>query len=151
MMTTLVVNGRTATVPDPPQTPLLWVLRDSLGLPGTKYGCGRGQCGACTVTLDGQALRSCVLPVSAATGKQVVTIEGLASGDRLHRLQRAWIEHRVSQCGYCQAGMLMQASALLQRTPKPTEAQVREGITNLCRCGSYPRIVRAVLAAAETA
>jgi isoquinoline 1-oxidoreductase subunit alpha len=147
-MTTILVNGRSATVSDPPETPLLWVLRDSLGLTGTKYGCGVGQCGACTVHVDGAATRSCVTPLSAVAGRPVLTIEGLAPAGQLHKLQQAWLQERVSQCGYCQAGMLMSAAALLARVPQPSDAQVREAITNLCRCGTHPRVLRAVQRAA---
>lgn len=147
-MTTILVNGRSASVSDPPETPLLWVLRDSLGLTGTKYGCGVGQCGACTVHVDGAATRSCVTPLSAVAARPVLTIEGLAPAGQLHKLQQAWLQERVSQCGYCQAGMLMSAAALLARVPQPSDAQVREAITNLCRCGTHPRVLRAVQRAA---
>jgi isoquinoline 1-oxidoreductase subunit alpha len=147
-MTTILINGRSATVSDPPEVPLLWVLRDSLALTGTKYGCGVGQCGACTVHVDGAAVRSCVMPLSAVGARPVATIEGLAPAGRLHELQQAWLDERVSQCGYCQPGMLMSAAALLARVPSPSETQVRESITNLCRCGTYPRVLRAVLRAA---
>jgi isoquinoline 1-oxidoreductase subunit alpha len=147
-MTTILVNGRSASVSDAPETPLLWVLRDSLGLTGTKYGCGVGQCGACTVHVDGAATRSCVTPLSAVGARPVLTIEGLAPAGQLHKLQQAWLEERVSQCGYCQAGMLMSAAALLARVPQPSDAQVREAITNLCRCGTHPRVLRAVQRAA---
>ena len=131
-------------------TPLLWVLRDHLGLVGTKYGCGIGQCGACTVHLNGAPTRSCSLPVSAAVGQRITTIEGLASKDgKLHPLQAAWIEHDVPQCGYCQAGQLMSAAALLRRTPKPSDADINTAMTgNVCRCGTYLRIREAIHLAA---
>ena len=129
--------------------PLLWVLRDELKMCGTKYGCGIAQCGACTVHIDGAMARACVTPVSSVGSKKVVTIEGL--GQRgLHRVQRAWIEHEVSQCGYCQAGMIMAVAALLAKTPKPTDAQIEAAITNLCRCGTYVRVKKAIHALADT-
>ena len=134
-------------------TPLLWVLRDHLGLVGTKYGCGIGQCGACTVHLNGAPTRSCSLPVSAAVGQRITTIEGLASKDgKLHPLQAAWIEHDVPQCGYCQAGQLMSAAALLKQKPDPTDADIDAAMNgNICRCGTYPRIRKAIHAAAKQA
>ncbi len=132
-------------------TPLLWVLRDQLNLVGTKYGCGVAQCGACTVHLDGTPTRSCVLPVSAVAGRKVTTIEGLASNGKLHAVQQAWIDHDVAQCGYCQSGQIMSATALLQRTPKPTDADIDAAMSgNLCRCGTYVRIRKAIHAAAGT-
>jgi isoquinoline 1-oxidoreductase subunit alpha len=142
-MLTLNVNGRARAVDVEPDMPLLWVLRDHLALPGTKYGCGIGLCGACTVHVDGQAARSCVMPVSAVEGKKVVTIEGL-SASGLHAVQRAWIEHQVPQCGYCQPGMMMAVAGLLAKTPHPSDAQINESITNLCRCGTYARVRRAI-------
>ena len=134
-------------------TPLLWILRDQLGLVGTKYGCGIAQCGACTVHLNGTPTRSCSLPVSAAVGKKITTIEGLAGKDgKLHPLQAAWIEHDVPQCGYCQAGQLMSAAALLEAKPEPTDADIDAAMGgNLCRCGTYPRIRKAIHAAAKRA
>jgi isoquinoline 1-oxidoreductase subunit alpha len=134
-------------------TPLLWVLRDHLGLVGTKYGCGMAQCGACTVHLNGSPIRSCSVPVSAAAGQKITTIEGLASKDgKLHPLQAAWIEHDVPQCGYCQAGQLMSAAALLQRNPSPSDADIDAAMNgNLCRCGTYTRIRKAIHAAAKPA
>lgn len=133
-------------------TPLLWVLRDQLNLVGTKYGCGIAQCGACTVHLDGTSTRSCVLPVSAVAGRKVTTIEGLAAGGKLTAVQAAWIEHDVAQCGYCQAGQIMSATALLNRNPKPTDADIDAAMSgNLCRCGTYQRIRKAIHAAAGTA
>jgi isoquinoline 1-oxidoreductase alpha subunit len=147
----LQVNGRSYQADVDPDTPLLWVLRDSLGLVGTKYGCGIAQCGACTVHVDGEATRSCVLPVSSIGKAKVTTIEGLsANGD--HPVQKAWNEVDVPQCGYCQSGQIMTAAALLKRNPKPTQAQIDDTMTgNLCRCGTYHRIREAVkLAAAST-
>ncbi len=143
----LTVNGklRTASVDDA-DTPLLWVLRDDLGLTGTKFGCGAGLCGACTVHLDGRPVRSCSVTVSVAAHASITTIEGL-SDNRSHALQRAWIVESVPQCGYCQSGMLMSAAALLREKPHPTEADIDSAITNLCRCGTYPRVKRAILRA----
>jgi len=146
-MLTLHVNGGTHDVDVEPDMPLLWVLREQLNLPGTKYSCGAGLCGACTVHMDGEPARSCVLPVSAAVGRQVVTIEGLSQRG-LHRVQAAWIEHEVPQCGYCQAGMIMSAVALLERNPHPTDADIDGAMTNLCRCGTYVRVRKAIHAVA---
>ena len=146
-MTKLTVNGQVHDVDVEPNMPLLWVLRDELGLAGTKYGCGIGVCGACTVQVDGQAMRSCSLPVSAVAGKKVVTVEGLASKG-LTRVQKAWVEQGVPQCGYCQSGMIMAATALLERTPHPTDADIDAAMTNLCRCGTYGRVRAAIHAAA---
>ena len=147
-MIKLIVNGETHSVDVEPEMPLLWVLRDHLGLPGTKYGCGISQCGACTVHLDGEAVRSCTLPVSAAQGKRITTIEGL-SREGLHPVQKAWIEHEVPQCGYCQTGMIMTATALLERNPHPNDDQIDQAMTNLCRCGTYARVRKAIHALAE--
>lgn len=148
MAINLRVNGRSETVDVSPDTPLLWVLRDVLNLHGTKYGCGIGQCGACTVHLGGQPVRSCLTPVSAAANAHITTIEGL-SPNATHPLQQAWIEADVPQCGYCQAGQLMSAAALLAKTPNPTDAQIDEAMNgNLCRCGTYVRIRRAIHRAA---
>ena len=144
----LIVNGIASTVDVEPDTPLLWVLRDSLKLTGTKYGCGIAQCGACTVLIDGQALRSCSTPLSAVAGKSITTIEGL-SVDGTHPVQLAWIEHDVPQCGYCQSGQIMAAVALLKETAKPTDADISRAMTNICRCGTYPRIRAAIHRAAE--
>ena len=145
------INGQIMTVDVDPQTPLLWVLRDTFGLIGTKYGCGIGQCGTCTVILEGDAVRSCQTPVSRAAGKRVTTIEGL-SRDRSHPVQRAWIEEQVPQCGYCQSGQIMAAVVLLKATPHPTDADINDAMSgNICRCGTYHRIRRAVHRAAEMA
>ncbi|MFZ6767994.1 (2Fe-2S)-binding protein [Undibacterium sp. Di26W] len=143
----LKVNGQARQCQADGDTPLLWILREDLGLTGTKFACGAGQCGACTVHLDGQAMRSCVMPVQALNGRSITTIEGL-SADRSHVLQQAWIEHQVPQCGYCQSGMLMAAAALLKTTPRPTDRQIDAAITNLCRCGTYPRVRAAIHTAA---
>jgi isoquinoline 1-oxidoreductase subunit alpha len=145
----LIINGRQHDVEVDPDTPLLWVLRDTLGMVGTKYGCGIAQCGACTVHVDGAATRSCTLPVSAVDGKAVTTIEGLAQNGVLHRVQRAWIDHDVPQCGYCQSGMIMAAAALLKEKAHPTDAEIDAAITNICRCGTYQRLRAAIHAAAS--
>jgi isoquinoline 1-oxidoreductase subunit alpha len=142
------LNGKTATVDVAPDTPLLWVLRDTLSLTGTKFGCGIAQCGACTVHLDGVATRTCVLPVSAVAAKTVTTIEGL-SLHRDHPVQRAWIDGDVPQCGYCQSGQIMAAAALLAKTPHPTDADIDAAMTNICRCGTYQRIRAAIHRAAQ--
>jgi aerobic-type carbon monoxide dehydrogenase small subunit (CoxS/CutS family) len=148
---TLRVNGRDRTVDVPPDMPLLWTLRDILGLTGTKYGCGVAQCGACTVHLDGQAVRSCVTLASAAQGREITTIEGLAAGND-QRVQSAWIAEEVAQCGYCQPGQVMSAAALLHAKPQPTDADIDAAMAgNLCRCGTYERIRRAIHRAAEGA
>lgn len=146
----LLVNGRSMNVDVDPDTPLLWVLRDTLNLTGTKYGCGIAQCGACTVHVDGEATRSCATPASAAVGKKITTIEGLST-DGSHPLQQAWVAEQVPQCGYCQSGMLMTAASLLATTPKPTDADIDKTIgSHVCRCGTYQRIRRAVHRAAES-
>jgi isoquinoline 1-oxidoreductase alpha subunit len=129
--------------------PLLWVLRDELDIKGPKYGCGIGQCGACTVHVDGEPARSCTLPISKLAGRRVVTIEGLAQGDKLHPVQQAWIDHQVPQCGYCQGGQILAAVALLRKYPRPTDRQIDEAMTNLCRCGTYARVRSAIHAAAK--
>lgn len=144
----LHINGAERTVSAQPQTPLLWVLRETLKLTGTKFGCGVAQCGACTVLVDGAAQRSCTLPVSAVGAGKVTTIEGL-SADRSHPLQRAWLQAQVPQCGYCQSGMIMAAAALLRANPKPTDAAIDAAMTNICRCGTYGRIRAAIHAAAS--
>ena len=132
-----------------PSTPLLWVIREQVGLTGTKYGCGIAQCGACTVHIDGAAVRSCSLPVSEAVGKQITTIEGLAANGVLHKVQKAWIDHEVPQCGYCQCGMIMAVAALLKEKPKPTDADINREITNICRCGTFQQVRAAIHAAAN--
>lgn len=147
MNTPLTINGQRRRVQSNGDTPLLWVLRDELGLTGSKFGCGVGQCGACTVHVDGRAMRSCVLPVGAVAGRPVQTIESLDQGPIGRALQAAWVEHRVAQCGYCQSGALMAAAALLQQTPQPDIAQIAAALSNLCRCGTYPRMLAAVRAA----
>lgn len=148
-MMSLNVNGKDHRADVDSRTPLLWALRDALGLTGTKYGCGIAQCGACTVHIDGVATRSCSVPASAVAGKKITTIEGLAAGGVLHKVQQAWIEHDVPQCGYCQSGQIMQAVALLNGTPRPTDQQIEEAMSgNICRCGTYNRIRAAIKAAA---
>jgi isoquinoline 1-oxidoreductase subunit alpha len=144
----LTVNGQAVEVDVEAEMPLLWALRDVLHLTGTKYGCGVGACGACTVRVDGQAVRSCVTPVSAVAGKRVVTIEALGTAQRPHPLQAAWIAEQVPQCGYCQSGMLMAAAALLERKPKPSDADIDEAMSNICRCGTYQRVRAAIKRAA---
>jgi len=148
-MVRLTVNGRTQDVDADPGTPLLWVIREQLGLTGTKYGCGIAQCGACTVHVNGAPVRSCAMPASAAVGKRVTTIEGLASGRTLHKVQKAWVDHDVPQCGYCQAGMIMAAAALLRQKPHPTDADIDAAITNICRCGTFQEVRAAIHAAAK--
>jgi nicotinate dehydrogenase subunit A len=149
-MMKLSVNGKEHDVSVSDDMPLLWVLRDVLGLTGTKFGCGMAQCGACTVLVDGQAVRSCVTPIGALAKAEIVTLEGLGTLDRLHPLQRAFIDEQAAQCGYCINGMIMSAKALLDRNPRPSEADVRDALTaNFCRCGSHNRIIRAVLRAAR--
>jgi len=146
----LFVNGRRRTTETEPATPLLWVLREEFGLTAAKYGCGIAQCGACTVHLDGEAVRSCVTPLSRAAGRQVTTLEGLSAGGRLHPLQQAWLAEQVPQCGYCQAGQIMSAAVLLAKRPHPTDAEIDDVMAgNLCRCGTYARIRRAIHRAAN--
>ena len=147
MSTSLKVNGREVAIDAPADMPLLWALREQLGLTGTKYGCGIGAGGACTGQFDGIAMRSCQLPLESAAGKEVLTIEGFSAEGR-HVLQQAWLDHQVPQCGYCQSGMIMAAADLLKRNPTPSEADVRQAMTNLCRCGTYERILAAILDAA---
>jgi isoquinoline 1-oxidoreductase subunit alpha len=148
-MVRLTINGSSIDVDVNPSTPLLWAIREQVGLTGTKYGCGIAQCGACTVHVDGKAVRSCILPVSAAEGKQITTIEGLAAGGVLHKVQQAWLDHEVPQCGYCQAGMIMAVAALLKDKPKPTDADIDTTITNICRCGTFQQVREAIHAAAK--
>ena len=144
----LNINGKVVTADAPPDMPLLWVLRDVLNMTGTKFGCGVAACGACTVHIDGQPVRSCVMPVSAVAGQKIQTIEAMGTPDKLHALQAAWIAEQVPQCGYCQSGMLMAAAALLARKPKPTDADIDEAMTNICRCGTYQRVRTAIHRAA---
>ena len=148
-MARLTVNGQLHTMDADPDTPLLWVLRDHIGLTGTKYGCGIAQCGACTVHMDGMAVRSCSVPISLADGKQITTIEGLAQNGTLHKVQKAWVEHDVPQCGYCQSGMIMAVAELLKLKPKPTDADIDREITNICRCGTFQQVRAAIHAAAN--
>ena len=146
------LNGERVQTSDAPDTPLLWVVRDTFKLKGSKYGCGAGLCGACTMHIDGQAMRTCVLPVSAVAGKAITTIEGLGTPDNLHPVQASWVAHSVPQCGYCQSGQVMSAAALLADNPAPTAEQVDSAMAgNICRCGCYPRIKAAILAVAADA
>jgi len=140
----ITVNGQTHSLDIEPDTPLLWTIRETLGLTGTKFGCGIAACGACTVNLDGRAVRSCQTPVSAAEGKQVITIEGLAREGALHPVQQAWITHQVPQCGYCQSGMIMAVAAFLEQHPQPSDEDIDASITNICRCGTFARVRRAI-------
>ncbi len=150
-MIALLINGKSHDVDVEPDTPLLWVLRDAIGLTGTKYGCGIAQCGACTVHIDGVATRSCQVPVGTVGGKAITTIEALVHDGRLHPVQQAWLDFDVPQCGYCQSGMIMAAAALLQQKLKPTDADIDAAMTNICRCGTYQRIRAAIHAAAKSA
>ena len=155
MAIAVTLNGRPATFDADPETPLLWVIREGAGLTGTKFGCGVAACGACTVHVNGEAVRSCSMTLRTAAGADIVTIEGLAASagrrdDELHPVQRAWIEVQVPQCGYCQAGMIMAAAVLLARSPKPSDAEIDAAITNLCRCGTYPRVRRAIRSLASS-
>ena len=148
-MATLSVNGKSYEVEAEADTPLLWVLRETLGLTGTKYGCGIAQCGACTVHIDGAPVRSCSVQLGDAVGKKITTIEGLAANGVLHRVQKAWIDHDVPQCGYCQSGMIMAVAALLKDKPSPTDADIDAAITNICRCGTFQQVREAIHAAAK--
>jgi nicotinate dehydrogenase subunit A len=149
-MITLVVNGTSHQIDIDPSTPLLYVLRGELGLNGAKFGCGLGQCGACTVIVDGNAVRSCQTPVSQVQGREITTLEGLGSPEQMHKVQAAFVAEQAAQCGYCSNGMIMSATALLTKTPRPTEVQVRQALAgNLCRCGTHVRILRAVMRAAN--
>ena len=148
-MARLNVNGKTFDVDVEPNMPLLWAIREHVGLTGTKYGCGVAQCGSCTVHIDGAPVRSCVMPVSAATGKKITTIEGLAVNGVLTKVQKAWLDHEVPQCGYCQSGMIMAVTALLNSKPKPTDADIDSAITNICRCGTFQQVREAIHAAAK--
>jgi isoquinoline 1-oxidoreductase alpha subunit len=143
-MVRLNINGKSHDVEVEPDTPLLWVIRETVGLTGTKYGCGIGQCGACTVHLDGVATRSCSIAVSAAADKEITTIEGLAANGEAHAVQKAWIAHDVPQCGYCQSGMIMAVAALLKEKPTPTDADIDTAISNICRCGTYQQVREAI-------
>jgi isoquinoline 1-oxidoreductase alpha subunit len=143
------LNGKEIEIEVPGEMPVLWVLRDRLGLTGTKYGCGIALCGACTVHVDGKAMRSCVLPVSAIEGKSITTIEGLADDNGLHPVQQAWIDEQVPQCGYCQPGMIMAVVSFLEENPEPDDDAINRSITNICRCGTYPRIRKAIHRAAK--
>lgn len=143
-MANLTINGKTLNLDVEPDTPLLWAIRENAGLTGTKYGCGIAQCGACTVHIDGVATRSCGVSVGEAAGKTITTIEGLAAGDVLHKVQKAWIAKDVPQCGYCQSGMIMAVAALLNDKPKPTDADIDEAITNICRCGTFQQVREAI-------
>ena len=148
-MARLTINGKTHEFDVDPNTPLLWAIREQAGLTGTKYGCGIAQCGACTVHIDGQAVRSCSVPVSAAEGKKITTIEGIATNDVLSKVQKAWLDHDVPQCGYCQPGMIMAVTALLKEKPKPSDADIDGAITNICRCGTFQQVREAIHAAAK--
>jgi isoquinoline 1-oxidoreductase alpha subunit len=148
-MIRLSINGKNYDIDADPNTPLLWAIREQAGLTGTKYGCGVAQCGACTVHLDGAPVRSCSFPASAAVGKQITTIEGLASGGTQHKVQKAWLDHEVPQCGYCQSGMIMAVAALLKEKPRPTDAEIDANITNICRCGTFQQVREAIHAAAK--
>ena len=149
-MTRLNVNGKNYEIDAEPAMPLLWAIREQVGLTGTKYGCGVAQCGTCTVHIDGAAVRSCVVPANTAAGKKITTIEGLAANGVLTKVQKAWVEHEVPQCGYCQAGMIMAVSALLAKKPKPTDADIDAAITNICRCGTFQQVRAAIHAAATS-
>jgi isoquinoline 1-oxidoreductase alpha subunit len=147
-MVRLNINGKDYDIDVEPDTPLLWAIRENVGLTGTKYGCGIAQCGACTVQVDGVATRSCSFPVSGAVNTKITTIEGLAQNGILHKVQKAWVEHEVPQCGYCQAGMIMAVAALLKDKPKPTDADIDAAMSNICRCGTYNRVRSAIKQAA---
>lgn len=149
MAITITVNGQAHAIDIEPDTPLLWALRDVLGLTGTKFGCGISACGACTVLMNGRPVRSCTFPVSAADGSTVVTIEGLSERGTLHPVQQAWIDHQVPQCGYCQSGMIMAVCGLLEQHPHPTDDEIDAAITNICRCGTFARVRRAIHAITE--
>ena len=150
MAITLTVNGTEHSLDVEPDMPLLWALRETLGLTGTKFGCGIAACGACTVHLDGRAVRSCTLPSSAAAGKRVTTIEGLAENGTLHRVQQAWVAHQVPQCGYCQSGLIMAVAGFLAQTPQPSDDEIDAGITNICRCGTFVRVRQAIRELSKT-
>lgn len=143
-MAEFILNGKPVKVDVEPDTPLLWVLREQLGMTGTKYGCGIGECGACTVLFEGQAMRSCSLPISAAEGLKIETIESLEKDGQLSKIQKAWIDHQVPQCGYCQSGMVMATTSLLRNNPKPTDAEIEATVTNICRCGTFQQVREAI-------
>ena len=145
----LTINGKTHDVDVDPDMPLLWAIREHVGLTGTKYGCGVAQCGACTVHVDGSPMRSCSVPAGSVQGRKITTIEGLAAGGTLHKVQKAWIEHEVPQCGYCQSGMIMAVAALLKAKPKPSDADIDAAVTNICRCGTFQQVREAIHAAAK--
>jgi isoquinoline 1-oxidoreductase alpha subunit len=149
MAMTISVNGQDHSIDVDPDSPLLWAIRDTIGLTGTKFGCGIAECGACTVLVNGRAERSCMFPVSSAEGAAITTIEGLARGGTLHRVQQAWIDHQVPQCGYCQSGIIMAVCGLLEQHPHPADDDIDAGITNICRCGTFARVRRAILAIAR--
>jgi isoquinoline 1-oxidoreductase alpha subunit len=148
-MTKINVNGKIHTVDADPNTPLLWVIREQLGMTGTKYGCGVAQCGSCTVLMNGEAVRTCVIPLSAITNQKIETIESLEKQGQLSKIQKAWVQHEVPQCGYCQSGMVMATTALLRKKPKPTDADIDEAITNICRCGTFQEVRAAIHSVAK--
>jgi isoquinoline 1-oxidoreductase alpha subunit len=148
-MARFTINGKATDIKVDPSTPLLWAIREQVGLTGTKYGCGVAQCGACTVHVDGKPVRSCVMPVSSVEGKKITTIEGLAQNGKLHKVQQAWIANEVPQCGFCQSGMIMAVAALLKDKPRPTDADIDRTITNICRCGTFQQVREAIHAAAK--
>ena len=149
-MTKINVNGKIYTVDADPNTPLLWVIREQLGMTGTKYGCGVAQCGSCTVLMNGEAVRTCVIPLSAITNQKIETIESLEKQGQLSKIQKAWVQHEVPQCGYCQSGMVMATTALLRKKPKPTDADIDEAITNICRCGTFQEVRAAIHSVAKS-
>jgi isoquinoline 1-oxidoreductase alpha subunit len=149
-MIKLNINGKDYSLNVEPDTPLLWVIREQVGLTGTKYGCGIGECGACTILFDGAVMRSCSLPVSAAKGNKIETVESLEKNGQLSKIQQAWVDHQVPQCGYCQSGLVMATTALLRQTPKPTDAQIDASITNICRCGTFQQVRQAIHAVSKT-
>ena len=149
-MTKINVNGKIHTVDADPNTPLLWVIREQLGMTGTKYGCGVAQCGSCTVLMNGEAVRTCVIPLSAITNQKIETIESLEKKGQLSKIQKAWVQHEVPQCGYCQSGMVMATTALLRKKPKPTDVDIDEAITNICRCGTFQEVRAAIHSVAKS-
>jgi len=149
-MTKINVNGKIHTVDADPNTPLLWVIREQLGMTGTKYGCGVAQCGSCTVLMNGEAVRTCVIPLSAITNQKIETIESLEKQGQLSKIQKAWVQHEVPQCGYCQSGMVMATTALLRKKPKPTDTDIDEAITNICRCGTFQEVRAAIHSVAKS-